>query len=304
MCPASPTGHFHDFSQELPMFTKKRIIQFAVIAILFSLAVFWIYNQLVTSFTEYVDERNFSEIELFARTAPEDLDEDSANRWLSSVSEMIPGARSAYLTYDEELWDFAPMAGSEALLSLYESNKDTDAFRKAMDSCYYLEPMLMQQLYPIDFSAEPDDVVSGVSDSQLYFIPVADESGAFVIGTIIIAVPEAAVTGFENLLRVLLLGFALIFLIISAILLFTRDPMTGFLVLALFVIVGLFVAFPIFEAIRLSFIQEGRFSFATWKRCLSPTYLQALWGSLKLGVLTAINDCRLPVCVPYREDSL
>ena len=75
MCPASPTGHFHDFSQELPMFTKKRIIQFAVIAILFSLAVFWIYNQLVTSFTEYVDERNFSEIELFARTAPEDLNE-------------------------------------------------------------------------------------------------------------------------------------------------------------------------------------------------------------------------------------
>ena len=287
MCPASPTGHFRDFSQELPMFTKKRIIQFAVIAILFSLAVFWIYNQLVTSFTEYVDERNFSEIELFARTAPEDLNEDSANRWLSSVSEMIPGARSAYLTYDEELWDFAPMAGSEALLSLYESNKDTDAFRKAMDSCYYLEPMLMQQLYPIDFSAEPDDVVSGVSDSQLYFIPVADESGAFVIGTIIIAVPEAAVTGFENLLRVLLLGFALIFLIISAILLFTRDPMTGFLVLALFVIVGLFVAFPIFEAIRLSFIQEGRFSFAPWKRGLSPTYLQALWGSLKLGVLTA-----------------
>jgi iron(III) transport system permease protein len=63
--------------------------------------------------------------------------------------------------------------------------------------------------------------------------------------------------------------------------------MANFMVLGLFIIVLLFIAYPLFEAFRLSFMTDGRFSFATWKMCLSPTYLVALWGSLKLGVLTA-----------------
>ena len=269
------------------MFTKKKIIQFLVIALLFISAVLWIYHQLSVSFTEYADERNYREIELFADTAPSELDEDSAAQWLSTVSDMIAGARSAYLVYDEDLFDFVPLAGSPAVLSLFESERDSEAFTRALDSCYYLEPMVMGTLYSVDYSLDSDSLVSEAADSQLYFIPVADESGAFTIGAIMIAVPDTAVTGYESLMRTLLFGAAALFLIIAFILMFTRDPMTGFLVLGLFVIVGLFVAFPIFEAIRLSFIRDGRFSLQTWKECLSPTYLQALWGSLKLGVLTA-----------------
>ncbi len=269
------------------MFTKKKIIQFLVIALLFISAVLWIYHQLSVSFTEYADERNYREIELFADTAPSELDEDSATEWLATVSDMIPGARSAYLIYDEDLFDFVPLAGSPAILSLFESERESNAFVRALDSCYYLEPMVMSTLYTVDYSLDSDSLVSEAAPSQLYFIPVADESGAFTIGAIMIAVPDTAVSGYENLMRTLLIGATVLFLVIAFILMFTRDPMTGFLVLGLFIIVGLFVAFPIFEAIRLSFIRNGRFSMQTWKECLSPTYLQALWGSLKLGVLTA-----------------
>ena len=269
------------------MFTKKKIIQFLVIALLFISAVLWIYHQLSVSFTEYADERNYREIELFADTAPSELDEDSATEWLATVSDMIPGARSAYLIYDEDLFDFVPLAGSPAILSLFESERESNAFVRALDSCYYLEPMVMSTLYNVDYSLDSDSLVSEAEPSQLYFIPVADESGAFTIGAIMIAVPDTAVSGYENLMRTLLIGATVLFLVIAFILMFTRDPMTGFLVLGLFIIVGLFVAFPIFEAIRLSFIRNGRFSLQTWKECLSPTYLQALWGSLKLGVLTA-----------------
>ena len=269
------------------MFTKKKIIQFLVIALLFISAVLWIYHQLSVSFTEYADERNYREIELFADTAPSELDEDSATEWLATVSDMIPGARSAYLIYDEDLFDFVPLAGSPAILSLFESERESNAFVRALDSCYYLEPMVMSTLYTVDYSLDSDSLVSEAAPSQLYFIPVADESGAFTIGAIMIAVPDTAVSGYENLMRTLLIGATVLFLVIAFILMFTRDPMTGFLVLGLFIIVGLFVAFPIFEAIRLSFIRNGRFSLQTWKECLSPTYLQALWGSLKLGVLTA-----------------
>ena len=141
--------------------------------------------------------------------------------------------------------------------------------------------------YDVDYSLDPDDIADATEQSQIYFLPTADESGAYTLGAIVIAVPGIAATGYESLMRTLFIGASAIFLVIAFILLFTRDPMTGFLVLALFVIVGLFVAFPIFEAIRLSFIRNGTFTFEIWKNCLSPTYLVALWGSLKLGVLTA-----------------
>ena len=269
------------------MFTKKKIIQFLVIALLFISAVLWIYHQLSVSFTEYADERNYREIELFADTAPAELDEDSAAQWLSTVSDMIAGARSAYLVYDEDLFDFVPLAGSPAVLSLFESERGSDAFIRALDSCYYLEPMKLSVPYDVDYSLDPDDIADATEQSQIYFLPTADESGAYTLGAIVIAVPGIAATGYESLMRTLFIGASAIFLVIAFILLFTRDPMTGFLVLALFVIVGLFVAFPIFEAIRLSFIRNGTFTFEIWKNCLSPTYLVALWGSLKLGVLTA-----------------
>ncbi len=269
------------------MFTKRRIIQFAALAIIFLAAMFWIYNQLAVSFREYADERNFNEINLFARTYHEDFSAEDLESWTASVSDMIPGARSAYLAFSEESFEFEPAAGSEAVLALYEANKGSDEFIRALDSCYYIEPMKLSLPYTVDYSLDQDELVSSPEESQVYFLPTADQAGEFVLGAIIITVPGTAATGYESLLRTLFIGASVIFLVISFILLFTRDPMTGFLVLGLFVIVALFVAYPIFEAVRLSFIQEGRFTLEIWKRCLSPTYLIALWGSLKLGVLTA-----------------
>lgn len=269
------------------MFTKKRLIQFIVLALIFVLADAWIYIKLSDNFSAYVEQRNFNEIELFANTEPIGESDEDLALWLSSISEMIPGARAAYLEYDYEVFDFVPYLGSEPLLSLYEANQNTDEFIAAKDSAYYLEPMKFSSPFLIDYSLDPDDKVSEPMQSQVYVVPVIAEGGYEAEGALVIAVPEIAATGFESLLRTLLSGAAVVFLLISFILMFTRDPMTGFLVLGLFIIVGLFIAYPIFEAVRLSFVVDGAFSLATWKECLSPTYLKALWGSLKLGILTA-----------------
>ena len=273
------------------MFTKKRIIQFLALVVIFLAAIIWIYSQLSTSFEEYVEERNFNEIELFAQTNPEDgASDEELGTWLDSVSEMIPGARSAYLKYDFDTFNFVASLGSQPLLDLFNANASTPAFIEATDSCYYLVPMRMNTTYQVDYSLDPDDTVSTAENSILYFIPIVDETGYQASGAIMIAVPEIAATGFESLLRTLLVMLSAAFIIVSFIIMFTRDPMTGFLVLALFVIVALFVAFPLFEAVRLSFLVNGHLSFDTWKACLSPTYLQALWGSLKLGILTATSS--------------
>ncbi len=270
------------------MFTKRRIIQFLALVIIFTGSIFWIYSQLSSSFEEYVEERNFNEIELFAQTYPEDATSDEElSAWLDSVSEMIPGARSAYLNYDYETFLFSATLGSEPLITLYNQYKDTPDFINATDSCYYLVPMRMESMYSVDYSLDADDTVSEAENSILYFIPIVDETGYGASGAIMIAVPDIASTGFQSLLKTLLIMLSAAFIVISFIIMFTRDPITGFLVLGLFVIVALFVAYPLFEAVRLSFVVNGRLSLATWKTCLSPTYLQALWGSLKLGVLTA-----------------
>ncbi len=270
------------------MFTKKRIIQFLALVIIFLAADIWIYSQLSTNFESYVEERNFNEIELFAQTSPEEgAGSEELNAWLESVSEMIPGARSAYLEYDFDTFTFNAALGSEPLINLYNANQNTNDFINATDSCYYLVPMRLDTMYPVDYSMDSDETVSTVENSLLYFIPIVAESGYEASGAVMIAVPDIASTGFESLLRTLLTGLGIAFVIVSFIIMFTRDPMTGFLVLGLFVIVALFVAYPLFEAVRLSFVVNGRLSLDTWKACLSPTYLQALWGSLKLGVLTA-----------------
>ena len=105
------------------MFTKKRIIQFLALAVIFLAAIIWIYSQLSSSFEEYVEERNFNEIELFARTNPEDgASDEELNAWLESVSEMIPGARSAYLKYDFDTFNFTIILNSRSLRPWFHQN--------------------------------------------------------------------------------------------------------------------------------------------------------------------------------------
>lgn len=273
------------------MFTKKKIIQYLALVIIFLAAIFWIYSQLSTNFETYVEERNFNEIELFARTFPEeDVSDENISMWLDSVSDMIPGARAAYLGYDFYTFQFSASLGSQPLINLYNENQSTPDFINATDSCYYLVPMRLSTMYMVDYSLDSDETVSTRENSLLYFIPIVAESGYEASGALMIAVPDIASTGFESLLRTLLAMLSFAFIIVSFIIMFTRDPITGFLVLGLFVIVALFVAYPLFEAVRLSFVVNGRLSLDTWKACLSPTYLQALWGSLKLGVLTATSS--------------
>lgn len=269
------------------MFTKKRILQFCAAALIFLLADFWMYSTLSSNFRSYEEQRNFNEIELFAQTVPDERTEQSFATWMPTVKDIIPGSRALYLTFDEVSFDFKPESGSETNLTLFNAFRNTPNFQKAMESVYYLEPMRLASTYKADYSLDPDANSFEEISSQVYFVPVVDETGYQVSGAVMILVPTSTATGFNNLLRTLFIVAAVFFLGIMLVLMFTRDPMTGFMVLALFGIVLVFIAYPLLEAVRLSFMKNGTFSLQTWKESLSPTYLIALWGSLRLGVLTA-----------------
>lgn len=269
------------------MFTKKRILQFCAAALIFLLADFWMYSTLSSNFKGYEEQRNFNEIELFAQTVPEESTNAAYEAWIPTVKDIIPGSRALYLAFDEMTFDFVPLTGSQTTLELFNTNKRTTNFQKAMESVYYLEPMRLGSTYKADYALDPDANSFERTDSQVYFVPVIDDTGYQVSGAVMILVPTSTATGFNNLLRTLFIAAAVVFLGILLVLTFTRDPMTGFMVLGLFAIVLIFIAYPLIEAVRLSFMKDGTFSLQTWKESLSPTYLVALWGSLRLGVLTA-----------------
>ncbi len=259
------------------MLNKKRLINCIIFCLLFIIGDVVIYNNLSNDFNAYVKERNFNEIQLFAKTAPDEYaEEGSYELWVESAGDIIENANALYFAYDFENDTFVPEVGASALETLYDEINGSAAFESAIESVYYLEPMLLTGEYKV-----------ADSSSQIYFLPISDSEGYEAIGAVMISVPVEATNGYSNLLKTLLIAAAVLFCVVCYILMMTRDPMTGFLVLGLFVIVFLFVAYPLFEAVRLSFLQEGRFTFEIWKECLSPTYFEALWGSIKLGILTA-----------------
>ncbi|MBG0767608.1 MAG: iron ABC transporter permease, partial [Spirochaetaceae bacterium] len=269
------------------MFTKKRILQFCTAALIFLLADFWMYSTLSSDFRAYEAERNFNEIELFAKTVPDERTAQDFAQWVPTVKDIIPGARALYLAFDEQNFNFIAESGSETARALFQAYNSTPDFQKAMESVYYLEPMKLGSTYQADYSLDPDTISADTIRSQVYFVPVVDETGYQVSGAAMILVPTSTATGYSNLLKTLFIAAAVVFLGILLVLTFTRDPLTGFMVLGLFGIVLVFIAYPLIEAIRLSFMKDGVFSLQTWKESLSPTYLVALWGSLRLGVLTA-----------------
>jgi iron(III) transport system permease protein len=104
----------------------------------------------------------------------------------------------------------------------------------------------------------------------------------------LIAMDASRASSFSSLLNALsVIAFAL-FALGFGVATFSRDPITGYAILVLFAIVAAFVAYPLFEAVRLTFVVDGRFTFDTWKTVLGNTqYLKALWGSIQLGICTA-----------------
>ena len=187
----------------------------------------------------------------------------------------------------DEDFNFIPQVSTPVTKALWEARSESEEFKQGLESVYYLLP------YQFSHSVRPQELRGLMGDGaprtgmRLYLVPIPDESGYDITGAVLMAVPEGGAVQFGALLRNLAILAWVIFTTLFAVMILARDPVTGYAVIFLFAAAIAFVAYPLFESFRLTFIEEGRFSFDIWKRTFSPHYLASLWGSVKLGIITA-----------------
>ncbi len=261
------------------MLSKRNVVKLAVAALAFAAADYWIWSSLRDAFRKLTEESRFKEIALFARTAPADA--GSAAEWLSTLDAVLPGGKGAYFALSEDGSTFAPVAGDPAVSALWEAKRGEADFVDGFESASYLEPYVSSRLWEIGAEG------GGAAKARVYFAPVPDETGFAARGALMVVVPGSAAREFEKLLAAFALIAFCLFFSVYAVATLSRDPSTGFGVVALFAIALVFIAYPLFESVRLTFVMDGAFSWEIWKETVSPRYLAALWGSMRLGIWTA-----------------
>ncbi|MDR1636762.1 MAG: ABC transporter permease subunit, partial [Treponema sp.] len=254
---------------------KKKLIKLIAVSALFAIGDWWIFSSLIHSFRSYSESNSLKEVSLFAKTAPDNADYYGA--WLDSMGETIEGSKALVLGVDQD-FNFHPLTGDEDVQSFWDEQHESEVFTQALESVYYMVPYT--QTHTVRLGDNPMPM-------RVFFLPIPDDSGYDLRGAVIILVPSGAGGSFQRLLVSLGILAWVLFTLIFAIGAFSRDPITGYSVLFLFALSAAFIAYPLLEALRLSFVEEGVFSLEIWKRTLSPEFLIPLWGSIKLGMVTA-----------------
>jgi iron(III) transport system permease protein len=259
------------------LFTKQKILAFLTACAVFLAIDLWMFSALRSSYEKTILQDKKELIVALARSAPAEGDPAVATAWLEEARKAYPTLRLLHVKGLPGVDDVQVSSLDQDLKGLWAAKQGEASFRRGVESASYLEVFVV-----------PDAVRLGAQKSLLMFAPVPNKEGDTAVGIVVAAVDESALTSFFYLTYSLSVIAFLVFALGFGIATFSRDPLTGYAILVLFAIVLTFVAYPLFEALRLTFVHEGRFSFAVWKEILTnKQYLGALAGSVKLGVLTA-----------------
>ncbi|MDR2842095.1 MAG: iron ABC transporter permease [Spirochaetaceae bacterium] len=257
------------------MVNRKKIVKLAVASFVFAAGMFWIASSLLGSFRSYYEKNSLKELSLYAKKLPT----GDYQSWLDGLSDVVEGGSADIFVVDDD-GDLSLEQGSETALAIWNDNEYSNEFRKGIESVLYDVPYKS----PKTVSVQEEQAQK---EMYVYFIPLSDKD-SYVTGAVLIAIPQGgAGSDFESLLIVLAIIAWLLFTVILAIQLLSRDPITSYSVLFLFLITIAFVAYPLIEAVRLTFLDGGHLSLNIWKQTLAKDSLVALWGSIKLGILTA-----------------
>ncbi len=257
------------------MFTKKRIIIFVTACLIFLAADYWMFSTVKASFVKSMTQNAKMLASAVARSVPEDPDQ--SKEWLASLSQTYPGYEFFYTRGLPGEDGYEEVGGNADIAQFWAQNKESPAIAQGLDSVSYLETYIVPGSFHI-----------GPTNSTMIMTPVPNANADSAAGLIIIAMDASRIGGFVSLINALIVIAFALFALGFGVATFSRDPISGYAILVLFTIVLAFVAFPLFEAVRLTFMKNGRFTLEVWKAILGNVqYLKALWGSVQLGIFTA-----------------
>ncbi len=256
------------------MFTKKKVGLFIVLLVLVLVLDLWIFNNVKDGFSQIIQDNRSELASALLLSIPSD--EQRIENWLMNNREKHPDLDIIYVQGLAEFGDTTLWAVDDELIAFYTENEDSTVFQKGNESAAYDELYFAQDTYRYKDTT-----------NSLIFAPVKDDRG-FTTGVGIFLFNNKEYDKYINLINLFMIGVMAVFIVVFWLIQFTRDPVLSFIVLFLFLLVGVFIVYPLFEAVRLTFVKDGRFSFETWKTILTTKqYLSALWGSIKLGIMTA-----------------
>lgn len=263
---------------------KKRVLNFVLILGLVAVLGFWIFSNIQNEFLSLAKTQQLRLVSAIVDAFPDALTGQDARgpkartdilEWLEK-SVKNGGGKAAFVLGVPMPGESFEAIGDGSLIEIFapQSPFSSESI-KGFDNVAYDETYRSAK-----------DLKLGNTYYALFFAPVAQNGE--VIGALVAALDISEENSFINLL---ILMFCLAFAILALVtwqVSFSRDVITGFAVLTLFIIAAVFVAYPLLESLRLSFYQDGVWTLDIWKTILtSRGYRSALSGSIELGVWTA-----------------
>ncbi len=257
---------------------NKRFINFLLTMLFVVLVGFWIYSSVRDEFLKQSRSSQRRTVETVAAGYPSG--DDEVTEWLKRLAEDSNEYTVAYvpeIPMPGEKLESAPK-GDADLAKLTEDSALDPEFAKGFDNAAY------EEIYRSSRNWQ----VGAREEQALFFAPAVDLKTHDIEGALVFAFSTESERGFTRMLNTLFFGAFVLFMVVIWQLMMSRDPIVGFALAGLFLMTLTFVAYPLFEALRLSFLENGKFSLGVWKSILnSEGYMSALWGSLKLGCWTA-----------------
>jgi iron(III) transport system permease protein len=247
------------------------VLVFGVIGIIL---IIWVFRTLETEFTSLSIQRLKEVGFLVSKSVPE----EDYETWISSIRSQYPDILPYIIigntTFGEET---QPVILNEQDRLFFDWVRSLSFYEYGLESTYYEEVYF----YPQQLQWEQKKY-------YVSFIPVIPEEMGYVTGTLVLMHDAEVIYRYRNLLTGFAIALIVILLCILLVNAFSKDPVLIYTILIVFVIVGVFIAFPLYQAFRLTVLKDGVFSFDVWVKVLqTKNYLDALWGSILLGILTA-----------------
>ena len=255
---------------------SRKFLSLALSVLLFAALLFWMYNALADSFGAIAENHYKKAAEVAMGSVP--AKDEAIGGWIRRISGPSREFDLLFLKgFPEDKGGVKVFAPTPALGDFLALNGKDPDFARGIESAMYDEIYQPARRFLL-----------GDEERRVLFAPAHDGETGEVTGTAVFLFSPGGFDRFLSLLRGLFLLALVLFAAVFAVASYSRDPITGYVILGLFTIVGVFVAYPLFEAVRLTFLENGRFTLETWKAVLTTRqYVTALKGSVTLGAFTA-----------------